>query len=130
MLRKFVDEIGIPFCDTMMGKGVIDSRAGPYRPRPALSMAALWSTPPSPRRRPSSAGTANPSLPVTPCAPQRPRRRRARAGNRMYMGTAAISDGDYIHRAIDHADLIILVGHDVRAARPCARGLQAERAQG
>lgn len=37
----------------------------------------------------------------------------------MYMGTAAISSGDYIHRAIDHADLIILVGHDVRAAPPC-----------
>lgn len=27
MLRQFVDEIGIPFCDTMMGKGVIDSSA-------------------------------------------------------------------------------------------------------
>ncbi|KAK9840915.1 hypothetical protein WJX81_000140 [Elliptochloris bilobata] len=59
MLRQFVDEIGIPFCDTMMGKGVIDSR------------------------------------------------------NKMYVGTAAISNGDYIHHAIDHADLIILVGHDV-----------------
>ena len=35
------------------------------------------------------------------------------AGHRMYMGTAAISSGDYIHHAIDHADLIILVGHDV-----------------
>lgn len=29
MLRQFVDEIGIPFCDTMMGKGVIDSSARP-----------------------------------------------------------------------------------------------------
>ena len=37
-------------------------------------------------------------------------------GNKMYMGTAAISDGDYIHHAINHSDLIILVGHDVR---PC-----------
>lgn len=35
MLRKFVDEIGIPFCDTMMGKGVIDSRARPRHARPA-----------------------------------------------------------------------------------------------
>ena len=35
MLRKFVDEIGIPFCDTMMGKGVIDSRARPRPARPA-----------------------------------------------------------------------------------------------
>lgn len=29
------------------------------------------------------------------------------------MGTAAISDGDYVHVAISHADLIIMVGHDV-----------------
>lgn len=29
------------------------------------------------------------------------------------MGTAAISDGDYVHVAIEHADLIIMVGHDV-----------------
>ena len=29
------------------------------------------------------------------------------------MGTAAISDGDYVHVAINHADLIIMVGHDV-----------------
>ena len=31
----------------------------------------------------------------------------------MYLGTAALSDGDYVHEAIDHADLIINVGHDV-----------------
>ena len=30
-----------------------------------------------------------------------------------YVGTAALSDNDYIHCAIDHADLIINVGHDV-----------------
>ena len=30
-----------------------------------------------------------------------------------YLGTAALSDGDYLHNAIDHADLIINVGHDV-----------------
>ena len=30
-----------------------------------------------------------------------------------YLGTAALSDGDYIHCAIDRADLIINVGHDV-----------------
>lgn len=29
------------------------------------------------------------------------------------MGTAALSDGDYVHCAIRHADLIINVGHDV-----------------
>ncbi len=30
-----------------------------------------------------------------------------------YLGTAALSDGDYVHCAIDRADLIINVGHDV-----------------
>jgi len=30
-----------------------------------------------------------------------------------YLGTAALSDGDYLHCAIDRADLIINVGHDV-----------------
>ena len=30
-----------------------------------------------------------------------------------WVGTAALSDGDYVHRAIDHADCIINVGHDV-----------------
>jgi acetolactate synthase I/II/III large subunit len=29
------------------------------------------------------------------------------------MGTAAISDGDYIHECMKHADLILLVGHDI-----------------
>jgi len=30
----------------------------------------------------------------------------------LYMGTAALSDGDYLHCAIDRADLIVNVGHD------------------
>lgn len=30
----------------------------------------------------------------------------------LYMGTAALSDGDYLHCAIQHADLIINIGHD------------------
>ncbi|MFN3172717.1 MAG: acetolactate synthase large subunit [Hyphomicrobiales bacterium] len=30
-----------------------------------------------------------------------------------FMGTAALSDGDYLHCAIDRSDLIINVGHDV-----------------
>lgn len=30
----------------------------------------------------------------------------------LYMGTAALSEGDYVHCAIEHADLIINVGHD------------------
>lgn len=31
----------------------------------------------------------------------------------LFLGTAALSDGDYVHCAIDKADLIINVGHDV-----------------
>lgn len=31
----------------------------------------------------------------------------------LYLGTAALSDGDYVHCAINNADLIINVGHDV-----------------
>jgi acetolactate synthase I/II/III large subunit len=31
----------------------------------------------------------------------------------LFLGNAALSDGDFIHRAIDHADLIINAGHDV-----------------
>jgi len=33
--------------------------------------------------------------------------------NSHYVGTAALSDHDFLHKAIDHADLIINVGHDV-----------------
>lgn len=58
-LHNFVDQTGIPFANTQMGKGVIWGR------------------------------------------------------QQKYLGTAALSDGDYIHCAIDRADLIINVGHDV-----------------
>ena len=30
----------------------------------------------------------------------------------LYMGTAALSAGDYVHQAVDHADLIVSIGHD------------------
>ena len=33
--------------------------------------------------------------------------------NECWMGTAALSDGDYVHRLIEHSDCIINVGHDV-----------------
>ncbi len=33
--------------------------------------------------------------------------------SKLYLGTAALSDHDYLHCAIDRADLIINVGHDV-----------------
>ena len=58
-LTSFVEQTGIPFFNTQMGKGVIDER------------------------------------------------------HPMYLGTAALSDYDFLHCAINEADLIINVGHDV-----------------
>ena len=57
-LTEFVNEVGIPFFNTQLGKGVIDER------------------------------------------------------HPLYLGTAALSDDDFLHEAIEHADLIINVGHD------------------
>lgn len=57
-LTKFVDELGIPFFNTQMGKGIIDER------------------------------------------------------HLLYLGTAALSDFDFLHEAINKSDLIINVGHD------------------
>ncbi|RBP51192.1 acetolactate synthase large subunit [Arenicella xantha] len=59
MLRKFIDETGIYFFNTQLGKGVVDER----HPK--------------------------------------------------YLGTAALSSNDFLHCAIERADLIINVGHDV-----------------
>ena len=39
-----------------------------------------------------------------------------------YLGTAALSDHDFVHRAIDKADLIINVGHDVIEKPPFFMG--------
>ncbi|MFC4726211.1 acetolactate synthase large subunit [Glycocaulis abyssi] len=33
-------------------------------------------------------------------------------GSDLYLGTAALSEGDYVHEAVEHADLIIAIGHD------------------
>jgi len=57
-LTRFVDELGIPFFNTQMGKGIIDER------------------------------------------------------HPLYLGTAALSDFDFLHEAISNSDLIINVGHD------------------
>jgi len=59
MLRRFVDQLGVPFVTTQMGKGVVDER--------------------DPR----------------------------------FLGNAALSDADYVHRALGCADLILNVGHEV-----------------
>jgi acetolactate synthase I/II/III large subunit len=59
MLTRLIEETGIPFVNTQMGKGVVDER------------------------------------------------------HPLYLGTAALSSNDFVHCAIDKADLIINVGHDV-----------------
>ena len=33
-------------------------------------------------------------------------------GSNLYMGTAALSEGDYVHEAVERADLIVAIGHD------------------
>lgn len=58
-LTAFVEQTGIPFFNTQMGKGVVDER------------------------------------------------------HPLFLGTAALSDYDFLHCAINKADLIINVGHDV-----------------
>ncbi len=44
----------------------------------------------------------------------------------LWLGNAALSDGDFVHRAIEHADCIINVGHDVVEKPPffMRRGLR------
>jgi len=59
MLLELVEQTGMPFVTTQLGKGVIDER------------------------------------------------------HSAFMGNAALSAGDFVHRAIEAADLIINVGHDV-----------------
>ncbi|NND67695.1 MAG: acetolactate synthase large subunit, partial [Halioglobus sp.] len=59
MLTEMVDKLGIPFCTTQMGKGVVDET----RPE--------------------------------------------------FIGNTALSANDYVHRAINAADVIVNVGHDV-----------------
>jgi acetolactate synthase-1/2/3 large subunit len=43
-------------------------------------------------------------------------------GSGLYMGTAALSERDYIHSAIDRADLIICIGHDTIEKPPFLMG--------
>lgn len=59
VLTDFIEQTGIPFFNTQMGKGVVDER------------------------------------------------------HSQYLGTAALSSNDFLHCAINRADLIINIGHDV-----------------
>ncbi|MBS0530065.1 MAG: acetolactate synthase large subunit [Proteobacteria bacterium] len=44
------------------------------------------------------------------------------SGTNQYMGTAALSERDYVHEAIDQADLIIAIGHDTVEKPPFIMG--------
>jgi acetolactate synthase-1/2/3 large subunit len=43
-------------------------------------------------------------------------------GSNLYMGTTALSERDYVHEAIDKADLIIAIGHDTIEKPPFIMG--------
>jgi acetolactate synthase I/II/III large subunit len=43
-------------------------------------------------------------------------------GSKLYMGTTALSERDYVHEAIDKADLIIAIGHDTVEKPPFIMG--------
>ncbi len=43
-------------------------------------------------------------------------------GSNLYMGTAALSERDYVHEAIEQADLIIAIGHDTVEKPPFIMG--------
>ena len=45
-----------------------------------------------------------------------------RGGTELYMGTAALSERDYVHEAIERADLIITIGHDTVEKPPFIMG--------
>jgi len=45
-------------------------------------------------------------------------------GSNLYMGTAALSERDWVHEAIDRADLIISIGHDTVEKPPFLMGTQ------
>ena len=49
-------------------------------------------------------------------------------GANLYMGTAALSSGDYVHRAVDRADLIIAIGHDTVEKPPFIMGPDGPKA--
>ena len=43
-------------------------------------------------------------------------------GSHLYMGTCALSERDYVHQAIDKADLILSIGHDTVEKPPFIMG--------
>lgn len=39
----------------------------------------------------------------------------------LYIGTATLSDGDFVHKAIEAADLVVMIGHDITEKPPVLR---------
>jgi acetolactate synthase-1/2/3 large subunit len=48
-------------------------------------------------------------------------------GTELYMGTAALSERDYVHEAIERADLIVTIGHDTVEKPPFIMGESGPR---
>jgi acetolactate synthase-1/2/3 large subunit len=48
-------------------------------------------------------------------------------GTELYMGTAALSERDYVHEAIERADLIITIGHDTVEKPPFLMGAEGPK---
>ena len=48
-------------------------------------------------------------------------------GSGLYMGTAALSERDYVHNAIERADLIVSIGHDTVEKPPFLMGPRGPR---
>jgi acetolactate synthase-1/2/3 large subunit len=48
-------------------------------------------------------------------------------GTELYMGTAALSERDYVHEAIEQADLIITIGHDTVEKPPFIMGIRGPK---
>ncbi len=48
-------------------------------------------------------------------------------GGNLYIGTAALSERDYVHEAVDQADLIIAIGHDTVEKPPFIMGPDGPR---
>ncbi|TPK73459.1 acetolactate synthase large subunit [Mesorhizobium sp. B2-4-15] len=48
-------------------------------------------------------------------------------GTELYMGTAALSERDYVHEAIEQADVIITIGHDTVEKPPFIMGAEGPK---
>ena len=86
--------------------------------RPLIMLGAAASRPRAHRRAERASCAARRSR----SSPRRWARARSPAAANLYMGTAALSERDYVHEAIDAADLIIAIGHDTIEKPPFIMG--------